>query len=208
MRNDSPRKVGSDTAGIVATFWMMLAANALESVLDIPLMESSATAAVRPVAKPTRQPGTDFPSFPLGQERHSPNRGAAGNGDTMAPDATLPPFPKRSTFILAVGAAESSSGARVLSVACGNTIATVSPSPMETTMREPASVSQLVSLTGRSTSDGEDRPESESPRPLSPQPRNRKENARQEIPRAHVAGMEVICPSLEGCARPTSPRAE
>jgi len=173
-------------------------------------MESSGTGVRSPLVKPTRHPGCEFFTLPVGQARHSPTLPIRGSGDTMAPELTRPDLPNKSTTTSDTGAIDSSSGAIVLSVACGSTIATVSPSPRAVTITGPASESQFVAFTGAPVFSLTARVvESDSPRLRSPHAatESSRKASRQDLSRANRGGMQVICPSMAGCARPSSPRA-
>lgn len=198
-RNGSPRKSELAADGSAATAAAILAASAAESAPDFPSMESRGTPVTRPVSNPTRQSERGFFSCPAGHATQSPPGGARVTGVTAVAEATLPALPKRSVARSDRTPLDSGNGV-VLSVTCGNTIATLSPDKA-TTITGPASKSQFVTLTGTVEAVEVDWPESEAFDALSSQPVRAVTRIRPIPQRAARGDMEVICPPSGSCAR-------
>ncbi len=199
MRKGSPRKSELAAEGSAAAAVAMLAASVAESAPDFPSRESRGTPVTRPVSNPTRQSEREVFSCPAGHATQSPPGGAREIGVTPVAETTLPALPKRSAARPDRTPLDSGNGV-VLSVTCGNTIATVSPDKART-ITGPASRSQFVTLTGTVAAAEVDRPESAAFDALSPQPVKAVTNAKPAQQRATRRDMEVICPPPGTCAR-------
>src|SRR3990170_5358562 len=171
-------------------------------------MESRGTGVTRPAGNPTLHPGCGVPVRAIGHDWHSSAAAPAvrDTGVMITFDATLPVRPNRSTVRSEETGADSLDG-KVLSVACGNTIPTLSPSASDITITEPASGSQLVRFTGAAepTSVEAVRPESDMRVALSPQATTASRSPSRTLKRAGRGDMEVICPPLRRSARSPKP---
>src|SRR3990170_981863 len=172
-------------------------------------MESRGTGVTRPAGNPTLHPGCGVPIRGAGHDWHSSVVALAvrATGVTITFDAILPVRPNRSTVRSEETGADSPGG-KVLSVACGNTIPTLSPSARDITITEPASGSQLVTFTGVAEPALIEavRPESDTRMVLSPQATTVSRSPSRTLIRAGRGNMEVICPPLRRSARSPKPR--